>query len=197
MKNHIYLHSLLALPEMFRNYILYNKPLSLIDYGCGYGFWFYVLEQNKLLPKTSIGIEINRELCETAVQHINEARFVNGDMTQISFSHDQFQLAICNHAIEHTENDTAVIRNIYKSLRNNGILYISSIAKKPNAGNFYKCKKTYKGITDLIKLLTDNNFKILQAKENQYWCPCWKISRGKFKIPIPGWKHIETLAVKI
>ena len=42
------------------------------------------------------------------------------DVTNLPFKNDHFDLIICNHVLEHINEDTKAIKEIYRVLKNNG-----------------------------------------------------------------------------
>lgn len=205
---HIYLKDLNCLPKMFLNYFLYNQIESIVDFGCGYGFWFYILQKNHLLPKTAVGIDADPLLCHYAVGHIQKINVIQGDATKVNFANNPFDLAVCNQTIEHTEDDEALVKNIYTSLKPNGVLYITSIIRKPGAWYIYAYHneprlspmhiKEYNSIEEFVALLQRHKFKILQAQAKQYRLKFWSIPliRGKLSVPIPKFYTAEALVIK-
>ena len=211
MKNctgHIYLDKLSYLPEMFVKHIQEKKPKTIIDFGCGYGYWYHNLRANNLLPRTAIGVNQDQEMCEYAVNQIKEMAVVVGDISKLKFPTARFDMAICNQAIEHTLDDNATVKNIYDSLKSGGSLYISSIIRKPLAWYIYRYNgevrlspmhvKEYKNLEEFTSLLTNNGFKILEARAKQYYMKCWSVPllRGKFGVPLPGFKRCEAICYK-
>ena len=209
MKRHIYLTKLSYLPEIFTNYIKHNKVGAMVDFGCAYGFWFNILAHHNLLPETAVGIEQDKELCEYMLQHIQKVHAVVGNVTELKFPQSHFDLAVCNQTIEHTTNDEKVISNIYDSLQKGGVLYISSIIRKEPAWYPYRYEgeirlspkhvKEYRNLQEFTSLLTRNGFKILQARDEQYWLRSWSIPglRGKIAVPIWHFRRCEALCVKL
>ena len=180
----------------------------MIDFGFGYGFWFDILRKNNCLPSISIGIDQDKALCEYAVEHIKEINTVVGDISKLNFPTGHFELAVCNQAIEHTSDDESVVENVYKSLKAKGVLYISSIIRQSLAWYIYKRNgeyrlspmhvKEYKNLDEFVSLLTRHKFKILQARDKQYWLKAWSVPllRGKIGVPIPGFRTCEALCLK-
>lgn len=207
MAKHIYLKQLDSLPPMFVNYLKNNKVENYLDFGCGYGFWFYVLQANNLLPERCVGLDLEPEHIESLVNNNPTASGVVGDVTKHHFN-KAFDLVSCNQCIEHTPDDGAVVDNIYKSLRRGGVSYVSSIIRKKGAWYPYKYKggvrlspahvKEYRDLDEFVKLFTNRKFKILQASAKQYWLKCWTtpVLKGKLAVPVPGFYTCEVLVQK-
>lgn len=169
------------------------KPISIVDFGCGYGNTLYFIP-----CKYKVGIDIKRENIEALTKNTSAIGIV-GDITKHYFN-ERFESAICNNVIEHTLDDKAVISNIYKSLEPKGVLYISSIIRKSWAIKYlYKFKgKPYNNSMELVNLLTSQGFKILQQKVSVYKLRIWSLPfmKGKLWLPIPGFQQIEVLCQK-
>ncbi len=211
MAKHIYLKELSCLPKMFLDYFLHAKPQSILDFGCGYGFWFYLLQHNNILPPAAIGVENDFELCRVYKNKLPKLNGIYGDVTKINFFDSPFESAICNQVIEHTGDDKAVVKNLYQALKNGGVLYISSIVRKPNARYFYSYKdetrlscmhvKEYKSLDEFVALLKEGGFRIMQARSTPYYLKWWTtpfgLWRGKIGFRIPGFETVEALCIKI
>lgn len=207
MKKHIYLTELNSLPQMFLDHLKISKSNNLLDFGCGYGFWFYLLKHHNLLPKYCVGVDLDKEHIESLVNNTVGVGIV-GDITKVKF-HGGFDLAICNQAIEHTPDDKAVVNNLYKSLNKGGILFLSSIMRLPYAWYIYRYQgevrlsphhfREYKSLKEFTDLAENAGFKILKAHSPQYWLQWWTtpILKGRLAIPIPGFKRVEILCQKI
>ena len=46
---------------------------------------------------------------------------IKGDLTSMEFEDDSFDLIICNHVLEHIEDDRSALNEIYRVLKDNGI----------------------------------------------------------------------------
>jgi 2-polyprenyl-3-methyl-5-hydroxy-6-metoxy-1,4-benzoquinol methylase len=144
------------------------------------------------------------------VKHIQKVHSVYGSVTQVKFGDKPFDMAVCNQVIEHTEDDEKVVENLSHSLKDKGILYISSIAREPGAWYIHAYNgeprlspmhiKEYADLDEFVALLKRHKFKILQARSKQFYLKWWNtpfhIGTGKLGVPIPKFKRIEALVQK-
>ena len=207
---HNYLTSLSYLPSIFVSYYVHNKPYSMVDFGAGYGFWFYILRANNMLPEKCVGIDSNIEFCQEMKRNIKEVNTIHGDITHMRADAPDFDCAVCNHVIEYTLDDKAVVDNIHGALKEGGILYISSIVRLPFAWWWHVYDgemrlssmhvREYESLQKFVDLIQNSGFRILQANESQYKMQWWRtpcgILKGKLGLPIPGFKRVEVLAEK-
>lgn len=57
-----------------------------------------------------------------AIDKFNHGGIVEyGDITELDFNNDYFDLVICNHVLEHIEKDTLAMKEIYRVLKKNGL----------------------------------------------------------------------------
>lgn len=158
-----------------------------------------------MLPRTSVGVDMDKELIEYMLQNVPNVIGVVNDVSKQRFKNLQFDLGVCNQVIEHTSNDEETVMNIRRSLRTGGILYISSIIREKGAWYPYKYEgevrlspkhvKEYSSLWHFTSLLQRHGFKILQACQEQYWLKCWTIP-FRPSVPIPKFKRCEALVVK-
>jgi SAM-dependent methyltransferase len=103
---------------------------QILDAGAGYGQHSYWL--NSRLPKSTIlAMDVKEEQVEDCNQFFqsigsgNQVKFVVGDLTQ--FEHpNKYDLAISVDVMEHILEDVQVFKNIYASLKQGGMLLIST-----------------------------------------------------------------------
>jgi ubiquinone/menaquinone biosynthesis C-methylase UbiE len=98
---------------------------SILDLGCGPGNVSAYLKIKK--PHLSItGIDISEEMVAIAREKLSDGQFMVKDICETRFG-VQFDCAICAFAIPYLNLDEAgrVVANIRRSLRDNGIFYIS------------------------------------------------------------------------
>lgn len=98
--------------------------VSIIDVGCGAGVFAY--EMAGRFPQVkALGIDNSTELIEknraiAAKAGLDNCSFEVGDALNFDVK-ETFDLAVCIDNLEHIEDDSAVLRNIHKVLKNHGI----------------------------------------------------------------------------
>lgn len=155
----------------FRNL---SKPLQpylreiehgrVLDIGCAYGFML------QKFPNTfeKFGIDISDHAIAEAQKRLPKATLlVSGAEDKLPFPENFFDITICNDIIEHLNNPQIALENILKTLKTNGILYIST----PNLNWTRKKIITYADKKEhhislfphqaLFNLLTKTDFKVI------------------------------------
>ncbi|OGY17025.1 MAG: hypothetical protein A2784_04215 [Candidatus Chisholmbacteria bacterium RIFCSPHIGHO2_01_FULL_48_12] len=137
---------------------------TILDIGCGAGtISLYLANQGANI----IGIDISRKAIDSckksakALKLKDRTQFICNTIEQIKFRR-KFDLIICSEIIEHIPNDKAFLKRVYKLLKNNGLLILSTpsinapLYKIGLAQNFDKQvghirRYSKKQISDLVK----------------------------------------------
>jgi 2-polyprenyl-3-methyl-5-hydroxy-6-metoxy-1,4-benzoquinol methylase len=109
-----------------------NKPLNILDAGCGQGYYLKVIDQ--LISGHKItGIEYNKD----KIQYLHTLEFDNhkvditkGDIQKLHFEKNTFDIVICSEVLEHVPDDIKAIKEIKRVLKENGKAFITVPAKK-------------------------------------------------------------------
>ena len=147
-----------------------NKPLKLLDLGCADGLMIKKLSKEFNISAT--GIELSKDLYESAVINCPDAIIINSDINEIDFSEDEkFDLIICTAVLEHLQNPSKVVSKICNLLSINGI----TVWTVPDP--FWEKIATLVGhldgeqhhhipnIKELKELANSNNLKVVEAKK--------------------------------
>ena len=114
-----------------------EAPVSIVDFGCGYGFLGLKLLQ--LLPKGSryTGIDIGEKLINKAKEIFKESpydtNFINADVNEFA-ENNCFDIAVCHSLLLHLPEPRKVIKNMTQCVKDNGRIicfepnWISSMA---------------------------------------------------------------------
>jgi len=104
----------------FIDYFRYvDINLSVLDAGCGDGFWLEILRDigfNRL-----IGIDLSFVFLQRAKS--KGLNVIQCDINNICF-HKEFDIVIVCDVLEHLPNIESALYSIHESLKNNGILYL-------------------------------------------------------------------------
>jgi SAM-dependent methyltransferase len=107
---------------------------AVLDAGSGFGQ--YTWRMSKMNSRWNIkAIDINSEYIEDCTLFFNKSglsgrvTFQTGDLTTLA-DFDKYNIILSVDVMEHIEQDATVFRNFYNSLRDNGILLISTPSDK-------------------------------------------------------------------
>lgn len=102
---------------------------EVLDAGCGTGYGTVILAEAGASKVT--GIDLAADAVSTASDRLGDlGAVVQGDLRELPFEDDSFDLIVCFEAIEHIADGPAVIAEFRRVLRPDGLLLISS----PNPG---------------------------------------------------------------
>jgi len=127
--------------EEFNHFLAYTKHGgNVLDLGCGNGRMYDFLKQKKV---QYLGIDNNSNLLECARNNFPEAKFQLDDMTDFNLAEEAFDNVFCIAAFHHVpgkEMRNQVVRNIHRSLKNDGILILTvwNLFQLKNIGKFLK-----------------------------------------------------------
>lgn len=105
----------------------YNAK-HIIDIAAGTGDFTFAAQ--KLKPELTIGIDISEKMLEVAKQKLkkkklhNKIDFIHADALNIPFNNDYFNMCTVGFGIRNFENLNKGIAEIYRILKNNGIIAI-------------------------------------------------------------------------
>ncbi|MDQ6984752.1 MAG: class I SAM-dependent methyltransferase [Candidatus Dojkabacteria bacterium] len=99
-----------------------NKPLSILDIGCGNGRFLDFLEEKHIDVKSYTGIDNSKELLEIAIDNTKNTnaskKFIEIDLNDSEWSrklNDEYDLIVCFGVMHHLENNKAR-ENVYNSV---------------------------------------------------------------------------------
>ena len=108
--------------QRFHKVLKYIKPnSSVLDIGCGYNARFLQKVEHKILHGIGIDLEINKHLSNHKIKLVSY--YLNGELP---FNDDEFDTVISLANIEHLNNPQETIREIYRVLRPNGSLLLTT-----------------------------------------------------------------------
>lgn len=117
-----------------------NKPINIIDFGCGYGF--LGIKLLPILPKgsTYTGVDIGDKLLENAKQIFSSSpyktNFIKADLTSFT-TIQKYDLAICQAVLRHIPEYKTVLSKMVDCVVNNGkVVCIEVNRRMENAGLF-------------------------------------------------------------
>ena len=114
-----------------------DKPVRIIDFGCGYGFLAQMLLP--LIPGGSIykGIDISEELIKDAnilFANCQEVSFELADLNEYVPT-EEYDIAICQSVLRHLPNPENILKKMVDSVKENGlVICIEPSRRLENAG---------------------------------------------------------------
>ena len=95
----------------------------VLDIGCAYG----IMLQKFPDSFEKFGIDVSEYAIAKAKTRLPNAKLkVAGAEDKLPFPENFFDIVICNDVIEHLENHQALLENVKKALKSDGILYINA-----------------------------------------------------------------------
>lgn len=138
----------------------------VLDLACGTGRII-----PKLLEKKAdiTGIDVSAEMLKIAQKKFPKAKFLQGNMEQLPFTENSFDLVIAAFAIVHLKSLDKVFGEVYRVLKDNGIFVLTNINQKKAPklkmgresiviGSYYHIPK------HVLKALEENLFQIQEEK---------------------------------
>lgn len=108
-----------------------KKGDSVVDLGCGDGFYLYLLSRLPMKLKL-IGFDHDKVVLENARKNLllhntdpNNIKLIKGDLIRISFKRNTFIKAILTEVLEHVEDDKKTLTEVYRILKPNGVLVLT------------------------------------------------------------------------
>jgi len=100
----------------------FTSGCRLLDFGCGRGITVYEAARQGW---DSVGIDLNRELIETASRHWGFNRLFCCSLDEfVRRSPEPFDFILCNQVVEHLYDPVDICRTLAGLLSANGILYL-------------------------------------------------------------------------
>lgn len=129
--------------------------ITLLDYGCGDGYWSLVFSRFLLCEVT--GVDYNPLRLERARPIIKNAKFIEADLRETNEQLGKFDIVFCNQVIEHIKNDVSFLKGIRNHLKEDGLIILGT----PNEGCFTQRFRNYitKGETDHVHFYKEKEIK--------------------------------------
>lgn len=123
-----------------------NKPINVIDYGCGYGY--IGLKLMPLLPEgsTYTGIEINPDLIDEANKLFNNSQFKYEFIQADVYEHktDQsYDLAICQGVMRHMNHPEILLKKMFDAIKKGGQMIAIEVNRPMELVGFYQKHLAY------------------------------------------------------
>ncbi|MGO9906358.1 MAG: class I SAM-dependent methyltransferase [Solirubrobacteraceae bacterium] len=97
----------------------------VLDAGCGSGYGSRLLAEGG--AREVIGVDLARAVLQVATPAMPEqVRLVPGNLRQLEFEEDKFELVVCFEVIEYVEDPLVVLDELIRVLAPGGLLLVSS-----------------------------------------------------------------------
>lgn len=160
--------------EIINNYI--KPPKTILDIGCGAGaITLYLANKGNIVTGTDISQKAISECLKSAKElNINKIQFLRADFQKAKIN-KKFDVVILTEVIEHLPDDHLALKSIYRFLKPNGILILSTPSIKAPLHKLGLTKKFDKevghlrryNLDQLKKLLKNEDFKIIYIKQTE------------------------------
>lgn len=152
----------------FSDYI--SPAAKVVDFGCGGGFLL-----DAIAASEKVGVEINPVARECA----KSLGITNVFPDTADIQNEWADVVISNHALEHVENPTAILREFFRILRKGGRIVVvtpyDSVAKQyvENDPDRHLFGWSPSNLGNLARAC---GFKIIESKEIRHsWPPKWHL----------------------
>jgi len=162
-----------------------KEIFDLVDLGCGDGNLIYNLKSEGLLTKVDslVGVDLSPKRIEVLKENIKDVTGIVSDASHVSELKDNsFDIVIASQIIEHLPNDAALIQEIKRLLKPDGLAFISSVIKQSYGIYFYRINgefridpthlREYSSKQEFIDIIERNELKV------------WKFFIKKIKYPL-------------
>lgn len=110
------------LSHLFSKYLGDNKEVKVLEVGCGTGF--VLQELSKFKNYKLCGIELNIEGLKYAKKRLTNVEFIQLDFRRTHFE-NEFDAVGAFDVLEHIDDDVQIIKSAYKTLKDDGLFFIS------------------------------------------------------------------------
>ncbi len=171
--------------ELLQKYNSSSRRFSFVDIGCGEGKLIYALYKKGLLKNAEriVGVDISFEKIKLLKEYLPFVEAYVCDAQNLNiFDNNSFDVVVSNQVIEHVPNDKKMLKKIYRILKPNGYLYISTVLKKwygfwvyYEKGKGFKLDPThvkeYRSKEEFLGLLEEVGFKVKKYNISEIWYP--------------------------
>ncbi|BBE30642.1 hypothetical protein OSSY52_07830 [Tepiditoga spiralis] len=154
--------------ETIKDIILKEKPTSILDAACGTGSNYYQLK-DVVKDKKYIGIDFSRFNVIKAIDYYQNknAKFYIGDMTNLKFKNDQFDLSFTESALPYVKDPLRALKELNRVSKKG--FYAGFYTTKQNVEYFKYNKKTF-----CYELDTGATWKFYKETPNTFYLPKFK-----------------------
>lgn len=147
-----------------------NIPIKILDIGCGTGTFAKILKEKFPCAKITC-LDFAQNMIEVAKDKLTDFKddinFLVGDFNNLDIK-NEYNVVVSSFALHHIQTDSEKIKlykNIYNSLRQNGVFFTADIVLGVN--NYIKNLYQRKWEEHVIKQITKNRLEIKTLEKYQ------------------------------
>ncbi len=122
-----------------------DKPVKIIDFGCGYGFLAQMLLP--LVPKESLykGVDISEKLIDEAREIFSGSKEVCFEVTDLNeYKPDaEYDIAICQAVLRHVTKPEDIMKKMIGAVKENGLVICIEPSRRMENAGIYIDNRTY------------------------------------------------------
>jgi ubiquinone/menaquinone biosynthesis C-methylase UbiE len=181
---HFYVQDVPQLLESALALLSKSAWLSILDLGCGDGALIFALHERGLLEDAGeiVGVDISEDRIRRLTANLPFVKGVVADALELDqFADSSFDLVICSQLIEHVKDDEFLVSEIRRLLKHGGLLYVSSVIKRPWAVYVYfkegsfKLDPThvreYSSVQEFVSLFAEEGLETVKVETRQVTFP--------------------------
>lgn len=151
----IYDQRFLFFYKIVKREIAEREEITLLDYGCGDGYWSLVFSSFLLCEVT--GVDFNPLRLDRCRKIMPNIKFIETDLTKPNAKLGKYDAVFCSQVIEHIEDDIFFLKNIRNYLKEYGVLILGT----PNEGSLLHRFRNYitKGETDHVHFYKEKEIR--------------------------------------
>ncbi len=100
----------------------YKQKGTILDIGCSSGYLLKLAKDNGF---NTYGVELNPQAAKYGNDNYN-LNILNKDLSAANFDNNYFDIIVCSQLMEHIVNPEHLLSEIYRVMKNDGILIIDS-----------------------------------------------------------------------
>ncbi len=138
----------------------------VLDAGCGLGYGAAVLHEAG--AESVVGVDISLAAIELAASAVpSDVELRQGDLSALDLPDDTFDLVVCFEVLEHIEDGAAVLDELRRVLRPEGVLVVSSPNRReyPPGNPFHVHEYT----PEELRAALDQRFAFVRLARQQSW----------------------------
>lgn len=122
--NNVYFNDVFSGINYQTTFLLPQKSQSVLDVGCGIGFWLSLFQKKGVAHLT--GIDLSQKSIAIAKQRVTEqCQILHGNAESLPFASNTFDHVNCQGVVHHTPNTQTAINEIFRVTKHNGTVSIS------------------------------------------------------------------------